>query len=253
MSSSSSKRCASKPGRNVRTIGAKGLSGKVVVERRTWGKSYFWIGGGGRAAYFQWAQFGGEIRLCTAADIDTYLEAKNNPLYRGICLPVPDEVDNLTMIVKVSSESFNFQSCGLWKGPRPGAKTIADVRLNFLGVEPSHPILAADFQRALQTIDNITFRARGTAVDVSPAIRKLGDAGGGHIKFEHQLFERLEVGGRNRRPGRCRSRWETLLTIGSTREVRIYYQGVVCQAHRSSPSVEMHRKHSPRQLSGHLG
>jgi hypothetical protein len=159
-------------------------------QRTMWGNSYFWLGKGSKAGGFQWAQFGSRARLCTAADIEAYLDVKRNPLNRGMTLLIPNEVDDLTMVLEVSSKSLNYASCGLWNGPRPGAKSFTDVQLSFVGVAPSHPILAADFRKSTRNLQEITFRARAEETDALSLVSKSED-GAEHLKFEHKLFKKL--------------------------------------------------------------
>ena len=129
------------------------------------GEQLFLVGKGSKAGGFQWAQFGGHARMCTVADLESYLEAICNPIYRGVTLPIPDEVDDPTMILQALSNSLNYTSCGLWNGTRPGTKSFADVHLRFLGVAPSHPILAADFRRSMRNLQEIAFGARAKETD----------------------------------------------------------------------------------------
>lgn len=131
-----------------------------------------------------------EIRLCTLEDIGAYNEAKKDPIYRTVSLPLPDEVDNLTMIVKVARDQFNFASCGSWDGPTEEATTFADVQLSFIGVSPSHPTLAADFTNAVRNLEEIMYRAREATRNTWPSAFKAKSAPDWAMRFDHQLFER---------------------------------------------------------------
>lgn len=165
------------------------IPSRIARDRKLWANSYFWLGKSGKAHHFQWARFKGEVRLCTTKDIETYLEEKKKPLYRELSPPFPDEVDDLTVIVKVSMEDFNFQSCGRWNGARQGALTFADVRLSFIGVAPAHPKLAADFKHAIRNLKEIIFCAQASTTDARLSGPR--DQQEGQMKFEHTLFEKL--------------------------------------------------------------
>ena len=170
------------------------LPSRLAEQRETVVNSYFWLGKEKKSCRFRWERINGEIRLYTLESVKAYEEAREDPIYRAVSPPLPDEVDNLSMIVKVSTDNFNFASCGSWDGPTEEAMTFADIHLSFVGVSPSHPILAADFRNAVRNIKEIMYRAREATGDTWPSSFQTRCTSNLVIKFEHRLFERLSEG-----------------------------------------------------------
>ena len=184
------------------TTTGEALPSRIAEQRETFVNSYFWLGKEKKSCLFRWEGTNGKIRLYTLESIKAYEEAREDPIYRTIS-PLPDEVDNLSMIVKVLKNDFNFASCGSWDGPTEEAITFADIHLSFAGVSPSHPILAADFRNMVRNIKEIMYRAREATGDTWPSSFKTRCTANSVIKFKHRLFERLSEGSPNNIIGRA--------------------------------------------------
>ena len=151
-----------------------------------------YLGDPNTADDYQWMRTGRFTSLYTKADAETMKQAMSNRATRQT-KNYPSPV-MLTAIVRISSEDFWLNSCGMWKKPVPAARSFSDVKLSCVCDAPPHPTLINDYDAVIANLRRIISNGATTGTDDNRGVLVQDVFGGERIKLKHKLFDLLRDG-----------------------------------------------------------